>query len=387
MDIIPDSLKLKWLTTRCAPRVRAMVDENSLLDKDSLQAIISGMTPLQRQIQQPSFGNLGKLPPELLCMVFGDLTCNDLEALHSCSTGLGMAVLAFPQYHRLLKHIPNVLAILKETRLARSFTITQLYETFVSPLCTSCGQFGGYVFLLSFTRCCIHCAETELKFLPISRDGARKEFGVKGKKIFDSLPQLHTIPGNYNSFYGETTYYKRKLALFSRELVQRSRNPEHNPSLPRYSQEHVDFNFIQAHQRYMALTTLPCYVPRSGSIEEGLYCAGCNVRAREHVRDLENLDNFCEGKHLSEYSSSEEPLIYELGLDVDNFPCSSDGPQNPCRLTTAQDRKYDSRHILSHLQGCEAAQALLKLLWTRRRNQIRARNLRHARRDQSRENQ
>lgn len=384
---ISDKLKIDWLTTRRAPRVRAMIDENSLPGKKSLQITTSRMTPLQRQIEQPSIGALGKLPPELLCMVFQDLTCNDLESLYSCSTGLHMAVLAFPQYQHLLKHIPTVLAILKETRLAQSFTIRQIYETFVSPLCTNCGQFGGYVFLPSFSRCCIHCAETELKFLPISRDGARKEFGVRGRKIFDSLPHLHTIKGKYNSFHGEIHHYKRRLVLFDRELVEMSRHPKHTLASHRLSQEYVAFNFIQTHQRYMALTTLPCYIPRSTSIEEGLYCAGCDVRAREHVRDVENLDNICEGKHLSEYTGYDESVTYELGLDVDNYPCSPEGPRDVCRLTTAQDRKYDSRHILSHLQGCEAAQALLKVKWTRRQCQIRARVLEHARREQIRQSQ
>ena len=250
------------------------------------------VTRLRRQIPHPSFGNLGKLPPELLCMVFRHLTCDDMEALHSCSTGGRIAALAFPQYRNLLKHAPTILAILKETGLARSFTITKIYETFASSLCTNCGQFGGFVFLPSFTRCCIHCAETDLRFLPISRDGAKNEFGVK-KSVMDSLPQLNVIEGYYSSFCGEIKYYKQRLTLFSRELVKRLRNPNHELAYARHSQREVGDHSVQAHQRYMVLTPLPCFTLKSASIEKGVYCTGCALRAKEHYP--------CQGSDVSEF--------------------------------------------------------------------------------------
>lgn len=179
--------------------------------------------PLQRQIDRPSFGNFGRLPTELLWMVFRHLTCDDLEALHSCSTGGRIAILAFPQYHRLLNHAPTILAILKETLLAQSFTVTETYETFTSTLCTTCCKFGACVFVTSltrFTRYCIRCAETELKFMQISRDGAKKEFGVKGKRIMDSLTPLSSLEGYHSSFDREVKYYTHLSILVSREMIE-----------------------------------------------------------------------------------------------------------------------------------------------------------------------
>lgn len=314
MDEISEEQKLNWLTTTTTPRKRAMI--NTAGPEDSWHVPKYRVTPLRRQIHRPSFGYLGTLPPELLWMVFRHLTCDDLETLHSCSTGGRMAVLAFPQYHNLLQHAPSILAILKETRLARSFTITKIYETFVSALCTTCGQFGGYVFLPSFARCCLQCAETDLKFLPISRDGAKKEFGVKGKKILDRLPQLTVIEGYYSTFAEEVKYYTQHLTLLSRELVEKMRDPNVIPMPARHNLREMSYLYIKAHQRYMALTPLPCFIPNSASLENGVYCAGCAL-----------------GKHRFSQCS-------DLG------------------------RLHDSRHVLSHLQSCLGAQALLTKRWT-----------------------
>ena len=283
MDKISDEQKLEWLTTPIAPRKRALFTPAGVEDR-YWQKPNYIETQLRRRIGQRSLGDLGKFPQELLCMVFKHLSCDDLEALHSCSSGIRIAVLSFPKYHRVLKHLPLVLAVLKETQLARSFTISKIYETFANTLCTNCGQFGGYVFLPSFARCCMHCAETELKFMQISR---------------------------------------------------------------------VDT--IRDDERYMALTPLPCFIPKSASIETGLYCAGCAWRDKGHMPCRERADwteypcwnasgpSITGGSYVSCTTMTSPQVRFQL-----------------CPFGVARDRLYDSRHILSHLEGCEAAQVLLK---------------------------
>ncbi|MCJ1425757.1 hypothetical protein MMC29_003657 [Sticta canariensis] len=359
MDKISDELKLEWLTTTTPTRRRVVI--NTGYPEDSQQLPEYTITPLRRQIHQPSFGNLGKLPPELLCMVFQYLTCDDLETLHGTSTGGHIAVLTFPQYHSLLKHFPTILAILKETRLSRSFTISQIYETFKSPLCTTCSQFGGYVFLPSFTRCCMNCAETRSRFLPISRDGARTEFGVKGKKTLDGLPQLNNIAGFYSSLRGEIKYYTQRLALYSRELVKKLGDPHHTPGSAQRSLGHPPRSHsFKAHQRYMALTSLPCFIPESASMEKGVYCAGCDIRAREHAF-------LCQGSDMTDYRS--RPIHNHI-TDGREVSCGANGPRNQCPLVTEQHRLHDSRDVLHHLQVCVGAQALFNVKWTRSQKTI-----------------
>lgn len=358
MDQISDEKKPEWLATAIAPTKRAMI--NTADAKDSWHVPNYTVTPLQSQTDRSSLGYLDKLPPELLHMVFRHLTCGDLEAIHSCSTGGRVAVLSFPPYHRLLEHVPAILAILKETGLARSFTIMIIYETFASTLCTNCGEFGGYVFLVSFTRCCLHCAETELKFMPVSHDSAKKELGVEGKEILDPLPQLNTIEGYYSS-YGKIKYREHRRILFSREAIEKLIYPEHRSALLQLRQIFIRKVTIKAPQRYMALTPLPCFISASASIEKGVYCVGCAIRAKEHLP--------CGNPPFSDQHLGVASRITD-GRDVccgkrvyhNNFKL--------CPLGIARDRMHDSRHILGHLEGCEGAQAVLKMKWTQLQMQI-----------------
>ena len=354
MVYVSDRQEREWLTTEKPPILRFMID--TVDDKKSWQAPNYSVTKLQRQIDQPSLGSLEKLPPELLCMVMGNLTCKDLEAFHSCSTGGRIAVLAFPKYHRLLEHEPTIFTILKKTRLAGSFTITKIYETFASTLCSKCGQYGGYVFLPSFTRCCIHCAETELEFLPISRDGAGKQFGVKGKSLLDNVPQLRTLRGYYSSLHGKTPYYKYHPVMFSREAIRNVRCPGHRVALARHRQSYIGDHSIKAHQRYMAIIPFSCYISKSASLAKALYCAGCALRAWEHL-PCERSD-WSENRRFDKSDKNRPHITDGLGFD-----CSVRVHRDICSLSVARDRAYDSRHILSHIEGCVSAQVLLKKKW------------------------
>lgn len=220
------------------------------------------------------------------------------------------------------------------------------------------------MFLPSFTRCCMHCAETELKFLPIARTGAMHEFGVK-KRILDSLPQLSSIEGYYSSSQGEIKYYTHHVNLFSRELIEKVRNPKKPLPSGIRSRRYLGDISIQAHERYMALAPLPCFLPKSASIERGLYCLGCDTRAREHA------GSFCLGTRLNEYREYKpilEPITDGKGARCRLLMRAHD----QCGLITERDRLYDSRHILSHIQSCAAAQALLKRKWTRSQERVSA---------------
>lgn len=345
MDQISDEQKLEWLTATGPTGRRSIIgDIHPMFRPYQTNRPVPKyeLTRFGRQAHRSSFGKLGNLPLELLYMVFWHLTCDDLEALHSCSTSGRMAVLGFPQYHNILQHAPTILSILKKTRLARYFTITQIYETFTSSVCTTCGQFGGYVFLPAFARCCLHCGEYEWKFLPTSRFEAKMKLGTKRERMLENLPQMNTIEGIYSHGCDRSRFYEKRLTLCSRELVKKLRDLKPTPIIIRSRQRPARPN--SGYQRYMALTPLPCYIPMSASTEKGVYCVGCDVRAKEHAPSCGKRDFF------------DPPREFPRN-------CIKDGP-DPCSLKTDRDRLHDSRHFLRHLQVCKAAQALLKVKWT-----------------------
>lgn len=105
-------------------------------------------------------------------MVMEQLTCIDPEVLGSCSTGALYGRARLSPLQRTSRASTDSFSVLKKMQLAETFTMAKNYKIFASTLCTKCGEFGGYVFLPSFTRCYIHCAETELAFLPITANAA-----------------------------------------------------------------------------------------------------------------------------------------------------------------------------------------------------------------------
>lgn len=256
------------------------------LDSWDLPEVTRLPTRVKLVVAQSSFGHLAKLPNEILRTVFGHLTCDDIEALLCCSTGgVRRAVLACPNYRTLLQHAPAILNILKRTQLARNFTITQIFKTFTRPSCMTCSQFGGYVFLLSFTRCCMQCAETRLEFLPISRNEAKILFGMEGKGSFDSLPQLETILGVFRSSRSNTVEYcSERQSLYSRAMVERLHNHK------KLMQSTPGEKSLKALQRYMALAPLPCFSPKSASID------GCDEQT--HGRTFLKPNQLCSQCHF-----------------------------------------------------------------------------------------
>lgn len=132
-------------------------------------------------------------------------------------------------------------------------------------------------------------------------------------------------------------------------MVEKFRNPRRIHC----HQQELLLHSARAHQRYMALTPLPCIIPSSASVERGVYCIGCEIRAREH--------GSCRVSGLTAYNSRYR--IQNCITDVANISCQQFNSPRQCPLIAAKDRLHDSRRVLSHLEGCKAAQALLEVRW------------------------
>lgn len=197
----------------------------------------------------------------------------------------------------------------------------------------------------------MHCGEYDWKFLPISCNEAVMKLGIKAERILNKLPQMNIIKGIYSHGRYEDRFYDESLTLCSRELVEKLRDPKPMPGFIRSSQRPA--RALTAYRRYMALTPLPCYFPMSASTEEGVYCVGCDLRAKEH-------DPSCGGRGFFDPPRKLPRSCMQL---------SKDGPGR-CPIKTDRDRLHDSRHFLSHLQDCKAAQALLEVKWTQSQEEI-----------------
>ena len=62
-----------------------------------------------------------------------------------------------PEYRDLMRHAPQALAALVETRLIRYHLVATVHATLLSADCKSYGKYGAFLFLPTCERYCYHC--------------------------------------------------------------------------------------------------------------------------------------------------------------------------------------------------------------------------------------
>ena len=349
---VSDVQKIRWVTEINAVKKPLMVNTSNLSGAKHVPDY--EVKRLGPRVRPTSFGLFDLLAPELMSMVIRLLSCADLEGIRQCCRAGRETVLAINSYSRVLSHAPTILSVLKITQLDKSFTIEEVHHTLVNRGCTTCGQFGGFVFLPSFTRCCQNCAETNANFMPISAHAAKKAFGIKSQRALDSLPHMKTMPNFYTTNDGSyKNCSKRSITLLSRDLAQKLRNPSHVIN-PKHDPVYVAENTIRAYQRYMAITPLPWYCSTTGYVEHGLRCGGCILRAKGHNR--------CQVFTGTLFRNVEEMEVAFEILPDESIPCSirnSGSTVNQCSRKNARDILYDGHGLLAHVRQCKWAQHII----------------------------
>jgi hypothetical protein len=281
--------------------------------------IINGMIQTAAVVKPPTIhraspssllGTLETLPLELLHAIFALLDFQSLSHISAtCLRGIEV-VKSLPEYRNLTSHAPLTLAALGKTRLIRHHTATSLHTALLSPLCTSCNQYGAFLFLPTCQRCCYHCLWKNQSLWVIPLALARKCFSLSAAEA-NSMPNLRSIPGKY--FVGHSICRQRSAGLVSvshaKQLsfkihdsqeqmrldleAQRSRLPISDFHTFRFLQQAplvppgLDLS-IQPEEsnvpndRYCGMASVPFpYLRSDGQVEHGFWCLGCEVLRRE----------------------------------------------------------------------------------------------------------
>lgn len=93
-----------------------------------------------------------------------------------------------------------------------------------------------------------------------------------------------------------------------------------------------------AYQQHMSLTPLPCFISKSASTENGVYCTGCALRAKEH--------SACYG--LGRRGHSHFDGIRNTITKAEDIHCWMGRIRENCILYTARDKLFDSREKNHH---------------------------------------
>lgn len=115
-------------------------------------------TPFQRDAND-GLAALDRLPLELLYETLSQLDVFSLFKFRQVNLRSRQMVDSLKQYRMIVSHGLNLLCALLRTRLAIDISILDFYNALCTKPCTLCGEFGGFISILAWKRCCFKCLQ------------------------------------------------------------------------------------------------------------------------------------------------------------------------------------------------------------------------------------
>ncbi|KAI0190834.1 hypothetical protein F4808DRAFT_398638 [Astrocystis sublimbata] len=142
-----------------------------------------------------NIGALSRLPLELLQEVIYHLDIETLVGFRRVNREVFAVLGSVPAYRAIAKHARNALCGILAIGTGRWITCGTFYEKLSTSECETCGDFGGYLYLLTCKRVCFLCLSRDPLYLPLRPGHARRKFGLK---TVNRSPCMRVIPGLYS---------------------------------------------------------------------------------------------------------------------------------------------------------------------------------------------
>jgi hypothetical protein len=270
---------------------------------DETQAVVKHLQSAFKSSTSSSLGLLGRLPIELLWIVFRNLDVQSYFRFRHVNRKARSACTAVPEYQAIAKCGLEGLRGMLRAGLAHTVEIGDLYESLIRETCELCDRFGGCLFLPTATRCCFECIRTSPDLRVISTSTLSMLNRKSTKRLFHLLgPELRTVPGSYST---EDDPPRRPKGLMAAKLATAKSHklgirdrPAFQELLRRSDQERY---------RFMSSTAFPWYDLENNKVESGVSCEGCRVQ-REGLRSLPAAQDvvFSRSGYLSHFSTCKE---------------------------------------------------------------------------------
>lgn len=235
---------------------------------------LSIATPFQRA-SNVGLGSLDRLPLELLHDTLFRLDMHSLFKFRQTNLRSRQKVDSLKKYQMIVSHGLNLFCALLRTRLAIDISLLDFYNVLCIKTCSLCGEFGGFISLLTWKRCCFKCLkeapETQVRTL----SAVRKQFRLT-KVGSDQLRSFKTLPGIYSM---EESVHKSRVAIVSlHQATSICRQQSYAPGQVQSpsSERNRKFNF-------MGSCALPYYDKLTGNVEHGMSCAGCQLALEKDI--------------------------------------------------------------------------------------------------------
>lgn len=140
---------------------------------------------------EQTVGQLDLLPLEIVNEILLSMDLPTLTNFRCINRRAMQLVDSLPQYRMVFKHCPNVLRAILSTN-ANSYDCRLLYNTLATTRCSSCSNFGSYLYLITCKRVCHLCFRRRPDYVPVAAHGASKITGVS-KTQLDRVPPRHQL--------------------------------------------------------------------------------------------------------------------------------------------------------------------------------------------------
>ncbi|KAI1129274.1 hypothetical protein F5Y10DRAFT_238596 [Nemania abortiva] len=239
-------------------------------------AIHPSITAPFPRVSNTAIGSLGRLPLELLHDVLLCLDIYSLFKFRQVSLRSRQLVDFIREYQIVVSHGLNLLCALMRTKLSTHTLLLDIYDVLCTKECTICGSFGGFIFLFTQTRCCYQCLHTVFEFEVESLDAAKEQFhltkaALKQLKSFRNLPETYSIR--------ESTYTPRVRVVSAFQAYLLGGQPDEEIQVEPAPKRNRELNS-------MGSCALPYYDRRTGEVEHGMSCAGCQIAYEKRVIGL-----------------------------------------------------------------------------------------------------
>ena len=251
---------------------------------------------------------------ELLFAILDEFDLQTLTDFRRVNQRAMEIVDSISEYDIVVKHAPDTLRGILSLKTGRWITRQLLYYKLCTSTCEYCGDFGGYLYLLTCKRVCFLCFAKEQRFLfPLELFDACHRFGLKrsdwvhprSRTTFSAIPHMTCLTGYYSidnepcdcplylmdhesarnagaKKHGSESAmeeYVFDLATLRQARKQRVINagngrlqqaPLHLPG--------ETWNFKQyTSYRFMAVVRAPCWNKDEGVLEWGFHCRTCSM--------------------------------------------------------------------------------------------------------------
>lgn len=262
----------------------------------------------ERHHTTPKFtlGILDMLPLEVLSATLVQLDLRSLTDFRRVNRRAMEVVDSVPQYKTIVVHAPASLRGILSIETGLWISCQDLYEKICTAECEQCGDFGGFLYLITCKRVCFLCLSEEPNYLPLLRSDAIRRFGLNPNLVASS-PHMRSIPGYYSpnekisrarltlvdfefarragiALHGSVSLMEqhvshlanKRLEKYHERLSRRVAGAEPNPRRPP-SGDAWDGRSSNP-RRFMAIVHAPWLNLRTKSLEWGFHCVGCQKK-------------------------------------------------------------------------------------------------------------